>query len=255
MKSVLITGDKGFIGSNLAPLIDRYESWDIADNIFSRDFEAAVKRNDVVIHLAALTNVEDSKKNPKKFYETNLLGTAQVIEYCRKYDKKLIYPSTLHVAFPERSPYAHSKQVAELLVKCFMPFFPITILRLYNVYGANMNNNSGSIINLFLKKKPIEVWGKGEAKRDYINVVDVVNIMKEAISSKWNNKIVDIGSGKGTALKDVATLFSEYRNVPIVYKKAQEIEWPIANTKMLKSLYKKRLVTDLRKDIKDLCLN
>ena len=256
---LLVTGSAGFIGENLLPLLDNHNvtTWDLIEgnDIFEEGFEEFVKMNDIVIHLAALTNVEQSKKTPIPFYLTNTFGTARVAELCLKHKKKLVYPSTLHIYHPWKTPYADSKYWAELFVQRITPFVPTVILRFYNVFGKGMNNNSGSIINLFLKEKPITVWGKGEATRDFIHVRDVVSIVRASLGKEWNGKIVDVGTGKGVSLKEVAETFSEFRKVPVVYENKQEIEWPIANTSVLKRLYKKKLTTNIREDIRELCQN
>jgi UDP-glucose 4-epimerase len=257
---ILVTGGSGFIGNYLRPILKEHEvfSVDIESgvDIFDSLFEKLVKSHDVIIHLAALTNVEDSKINPKPYYMTNVLGTARVTYLCAKYGKKLIYPSTLHVFDPYSSPYADSKLQAEQIVKCVNKFIPVVILRLYNVFGKGMNNNSGSIINLFLTSKEVGVYGDGSVTRDFIHVKDVAAIMKDALKSKWDGACVEVGTGKGTSIKELAILFSYYRQVPLVYfKNKEQLRWPIANTKLLKKLYKEKLKTNIHKDIEELCRN
>ncbi len=261
MKSrVLISGSEGFIAGYLKPFLkyDLVSNVDIVNgnDIFSEYFEEEVKKCNVVIHLAALTNVEDSKKNPKPYFMTNVFGTARVAYLCMKYKKKLIYPSTLHISDPWASPYAESKLMAEQIVRVAAKFTPVVILRLYNVFGKGMNNNSGSIINLFLKSDKIEVYGDGSVTRDFIHVRDVVSIMKQALRPKWNNKCVEVGTGKATSIKELAELFAKYRNKKVKYlKNKPQLKWPIANTKLLHKLYVRELTTNLEEDIKELCQN
>ena len=257
---ILLTGYKGFIGSNLLPLLKKYNVVGVdiinGSDIFNDYFENEVKNCDEVIHLAALTNVEDSKKNPKPYYMTNVLGTARIVYLCMKYHKKMIYPSTLHVFNPDASPYADSKLAAESIVQICRQFTPTVILRLYNVFGRGMNNNSGSIINMFLKSPVIEVYGKGDVKRDFIHVKDVVSIIANSIKSKYDGKVVEVGTGIGTSIKKIAQLFSKYRGVDIKYLlNKKQLKWPIADTKILNQLYKKKIKTDLEKDIHELCLS
>lgn len=258
--NILLTGSSGFLASHLKPLIKRHKviEMDIEHgiDIFDYKFENYFRNSDVVIHLAALTNVEDSKINPKPYYMVNTLGTARVVYLCMKYNKKLIYPSTLHVFNPEASPYANSKTGAETIVRMAMQFIPVVILRLFNVFGKGMNNNSGSIINLFLTSDKIEVYGNGNVTRDFIHVKDVVRIIRDAIKPKWNGNIVQVGTGKRTSTKYLAHLFSKYRGVDIKFSLDKpQVKWPIAKTKLLRKLYGKPLKTNLEKDIKALCQN
>ena len=257
---VLVTGSSGFIGSNLVPLLLKNHAvwdWDIKDgnDIFSEDTERIIKQSDIVIHLAAGTSVSGSFKNPSKHFIVNAIGTARIAYLCQKYNKKLIFPSTGAYHFPELSPYAKSKYWAEEIVKT-IPTSKV-ILRLFNVFGSNMNPNSGSIMYNFLSKKEIVVYGSGEQTRDFIHVKDVCEIIKAAFSSKWNDKIVEVGTGQEYTINYIAELFAHFRKKKLVYHEApkREIKWSIANTQILKSLYKKELTTNLEKDIEALVKN
>src|SRR3989344_4986188 len=152
---ILLTGSSGFMGTHLLPLLKNYDVvlWDKKDgnDIFSEKFEEAVNNCAVVIHLAAMTDVEKSKRDSEPFYMVNVFGTARVAYLCCKYKKKLIYLSTVQILKPHVAPYADSKYHAEQIVKIASKFTPTVILRIYNVFGSGMHNNIGSIINLFLK--------------------------------------------------------------------------------------------------------
>ena len=265
-QNILITGDKGFVGTHLMgnrfglDFEYHYLGWDIKDkkDIFSNRFEEQVRWADAVIHLAAETSVTGSFNNPQDYYRVNVLGTARVVRLCQKYGKKLIFPSTGAYYNRELSPYAESKALAEDIVTKFPR---TTVLRLFNVYGTNMNSSTGSIIYNFaqaaVNDKPITIYGSGDQTRDFISVKDVVEIIKAAISPKWDNKIVDVGTGEAYTINYVAELFEHFRKKPnfeLSYHEApkREIKWSIANTQMLKSLYKKKLKTNLEKDIEEI---
>lgn len=258
---ILITGSGGFIGTNLlAHFGNRYdiETWDLKDgcDIFLDAFEPMVKWADVVIHLAALTSVEQSFKDPGKTHVVNVLGTARVSYLCEKYKKKIIFPSSAAIYHPELSPYARSKQLAEDVVRGISDHTPVTVLRLYNVFGPHMNPNSGSIMYRFLADKEIVIYGDGEQTRDYIHVRDVVRIMEAAIKKKWDGRIVDVGMGDEYSVNYVAGLFSQFRGIPISYKTIRrEIKWSKSNPTILKLLYSRKLTTNLEKDIKELCIH
>lgn len=257
---ILITGGVGFIGKNLLSVLKEHVImiWDIKagtpGDIFDNVFEQAVKESDVVYHLAALTSVDQSFKNPDQVFITNVLGTARVAYLCAKYKKKLIYPSSAAIYHKELSPYSYTKYLAEEIVKGIMDTTPVVILRLFNVFGEGMNKDSGSIMYNFLHDKEIVVYGDGEQTRDYIHVRDVVSIMKDALKDKWNGKIVDVGTGQHYTTNYVAGLFAHYRKLKIEYQEPRrEIKWSIANTDMLFSIYSRDLTTNLQEDIKELC--
>ena len=258
-KNILLTGASGFIGSNLLPKLKDYLviSWDIKDgyNIFDEELAGIIGSVDAVIHLAAETSVSGSFKNPDKHFTNNTMGTARVAYLCQKYKKKLIFPSTGAYHFPELSPYAKSKYLAEEIVKTLTT--PKVILRFFNVYGPNMNPDSGSIMYNFLTKKEIVVFGSGEQTRDFINVDDVCEVIKASLSPRWNNKVVEVGTGQEYTINYVAELFAHYRGKKLYYHQSpkREIRWSIADTNMLKALYRKPLTTDLERDIQELVLN
>lgn len=259
MKTVLITGNKGFIGSNLIPELEgKYYLYTCDkkddDDIFSSTFEYLVEKSDIVIHLAAQVSVNKSFKNPGQTFYTNAIGTARVVELCVKYKKKLIFPSSAAIYHPDLSPYARSKELAEDIVWSVRDLIPVVILRFFNVFGKGMNPDSGSVMYNFLTSKKLIVYGDGEQTRDFIHIRDVVKVIKEAIKPTWNGKVVDVGTGKAYSTNYVAGLFAHFRNKKVHYQPPRrEIKWSTADTTILNILYEKGLTTNLEKDIKALC--
>lgn len=259
---VLVTGSSGFIGSNLVPYLIKkqfkVETFDLEEqvDIFDPRFNKFVENADVVVHLAALTSVNKSFKNPGEFYMTNVIGTAIVARYCVQYKKKLIYPSSAAIYHPELSPYADSKRLAEEIVLSIRDLIPVVVLRFFNVYGEHMNPRSGSVMYHFLNDKELIVYGDGEQTRDFVHVRDICSIIGEAISfKKWNSQIVDIGTGEAYSTNYIAGLFAHHREKKIRYEEPRrEIKWSVADTQMLKKLYRHRLTTNIAEDIKKLCI-
>ena len=255
--NILITGGAGFIGIHLRRVLEKeghnVSTLDIAkeksENILEyHDFDA-----DVIYHLAAITNVNESFKKLDEVFVTNVLGTAKVAYICWKNKIKLIYPSTAAIYHKDLSPYAYSKYLAEEIVKGIMKTTPVVVLRLYNVFGEGMNPNTGSIMYNFLHDDKFVVYGDGEQTRDYIHIRDVISIFKDVLKEKWNGKIVDVGTGETYTTNYVAGLFARFRGLPIEYKPPRrEIRWSIANRQMLDTLYKKKLTTILERDIAEL---
>lgn len=264
--NILITGSSGFIGTNLITRLKRnlkdrifndIRGYDLKFglDIFDDELESEIKYADIIYHLAALTSVEQSFKNKQDYYRTNVLGTTRIAELCLRFKKKLIYPSSAAVYYPDLSPYADSKFVAEHILSKFFGAFPLVILRLFNVFGPGMNKDTGSIMYNFSTSPEIVIYGDGEQTRDYIHVSDVVDIMVDAQKKKWNGKIVEVGNGVAWSTNYIGALFAFYRNLQITYKTPRrEIKWSKADTFMLKELYKKPLNTDMDGLIKQLCI-
>ena len=257
--NILITGSFGFIGTHLRKELGNEYSidcWDIkhGKDIFDGAFEASVEKTDIVYHLAAETSVDKSFTEKDKVFMTNVLGTARVAYLCAKYKKKLIYPSSGAIHHKELSPYAYAKWLGEEIVKGIMDTTPVVILRLFNVFGPGMSKESGSIMYNFLHDAELTIYGDGEQKRDFIHVTDVVRIMKAALQRKWDGYLVEVGTGQSHTINYVAGLFAHFQEKNIVYKPPKrEIKWSIADTWKLKRIYKRKLMTNLEKNIKDLC--
>jgi len=256
---ILVTGSEGFVGSNLLPLLEEkghsFYTWDLKDkkDIFDRKIEAVVSWSDVVIHLAALTNVNHSFEDPEEVFRVNVLGTARMVELCKRFGIKLIYPSSAAVYHPELSPYAESKYLAEQIVR---KFDIATVLRFFNIYGPGMNKDSGSLMYEFVQglyTGELVVFGDGEQTRDFISIQDICQIILKAIDQEWDGKVIDCGTGQAYSINYIAGLFKHYGDLKIKYvKPRREIKWSTADTQMLKTLYKKKLKTNLETDIKGL---
>jgi dTDP-glucose 4,6-dehydratase len=175
---VLVTGGAGFIGSNFVRhLIKKHPDWEIVvldaltyagrkenlkdvwDKITfvhgdigkKEDVEKAAKDVDVIVNFAAETHVDRSIVEAGSFVLTDVYGTYNLLEACRKFDvKKFVHISTdevyghiLEGSFKEedrlnpRNPYAASKAGADLLCKAYFETYglPVVITRSTNNYG------------------------------------------------------------------------------------------------------------------------
>ena len=197
---VLITGGSGFIGSNLynalwmlddpEPLVPTQEELDITNPRQVDDYFRE-HQPDVVVHLAAQSNVVDSIDDPVTDAKINIGGTINLVHASERAwtnVKKFIYASSVsiygeglnhmenEVPYP-MSPYSISKLTGEYYVR--RTGITFTILRFSNVYGSGADR----VINKFIgmAQEDIEpiMYGKDDRSlRDYIYVDDVVNAIK-----------------------------------------------------------------------------
>jgi dTDP-glucose 4,6-dehydratase len=226
-KKVLITGGAGFIGSHVVRLfVTKYPDYAIynldaltyAGNLENiKDLERYGNYNfikadikdadalkhlflehefDTVIHLAAESHVDRSITNPNDFIETNVLGTANLLNaflevHKDAYEGKLFYHvSTDEVygslgktglftettAYDPQSPYASSKAASDHIVRAYGNTYglPFMISNCSNNYGANQFPEK--LIPLFInnikQSKSLPVYGDGNYTRDWLYVED-----------------------------------------------------------------------------------
>jgi UDP-glucose 4-epimerase len=174
------------------------------------------KNVDHVFHLAALADIVPSIENPDKYYQSNVNGTFNVLEACRKYQvKKIIYsassscygipdeyPTKETAAIRPQYPYALTKNLGEQLIMhwCQIYNLPAVCLRFFNVYGPRSRTSGtyGAVFGVFLAqklaKKPYTVVGDGTQTRDFTFVSDVVEAVISASDSYVSGEIINIGS-------------------------------------------------------------
>lgn len=170
---------------------------------------------DYVVHLAAKVGVRGSIKEPIEYAKVNAGGTLNLLEVIKKYKvKNFIFTSSSSVyganknlplsesdpANKQLSPYAVSKKTAELYCGMYSRLYkiPITILRLFTVYGPRQRPDLA--ISKFARNikegKAIDIYGDGNAARDFVYVDDVINAILKAIINPFSFEIFNIGNSQ-----------------------------------------------------------
>ena len=254
---ILITGGAGFIGRAVVKnLILKNEKIVVIDNLSNgkkenlREFQNnpnflgfiikdIVKKKIIdnlflkykfenCIHLAAQINVQLSLDFPEKAFESNVLGTYNILEAARKYNTKLILIGTCMVydlasvnsAINEThktkptSPYAGSKLAAEELALAYHFGFnlPVVILRPFNTYGPFQKTNmEGGVVSIFVSRKlnneKLIIFGDGNQTRDLLYVDDCAEFISKAFENEnCIGEIINAGSGKDISINDLAKL-------------------------------------------------
>jgi UDP-glucose 4-epimerase len=159
------------------------------------ELEASLAGSDVVLHLAAVSGVDDCASNPELTYEVNVTGTNNVAWFCRKTGAGLVFPFSMAVlgdpeSFPitvddDRDPfnwYGRTKLLGERAIEAFAAdAFPAHMLLKSNLYGEHeldgQRVSKGTVINFFVNRafdgEPLTVYEPGTQARNYIHVDDV----------------------------------------------------------------------------------
>lgn len=225
MKTVLVTGSKGFIGKALVKKLQAIgfntvgfnsEDGDIEDTDLSNKFSDS--NIDYIFHLASKTFVPDSWENPMEFYRNIVIGTGQVLELARKKNIPMTFVSSYLYGVPEElpikedskikpnNPYAHAKFLAEEACRFYSEFYKvkISIARPFNVYGKDQND-------IFLIPSLLKQAKCSEKicvktlfpKRDYLYIEDLIEGLIKTMESKNNFSVYNFGSGKELSVLEV----------------------------------------------------
>ena len=244
MKRVIITGSKGFIGRHLIKklrslvldlsIIDIEDGFDITDASSLNDLPSF----DVMVHLAAKSFVPNSYENPKEFYETNVMGTLNMLELCRKNKAKFIYTSSYIYGTPDYlpidenhpirafNPYSQTKIIGEDLCHAYFRDFnvPSLIFRPFNVYGKGQGDNF--LIQTILNQAESGVIKLKDPrpKRDFIYIEDLVEAYAIAIMNDTEGiNICNLGSGKSISIQELTNIISENYNTALSVEFSNEL--------------------------------
>ena len=246
--NVLVTGGSGFIGSNLCDfLVKKSHKVTVVDNLSTGKisnlvgiinqidfFEAGIedfnfnkcKALDAVIHLAAQPSVPLSLSSFKDSSISNLLGTIQVVNYCKQKKIPLVYASSSAIygnldkgddastKVDLLSPYAADKYAMEVYASVANKAYGLSSigLRFFNVYGPRSRTSGtyGAVFGVFLAqklaKKPYTVVGDGTQTRDFTFVKDVVDAIIAAAESDVSGEAINIGSDNTYSVNQLVEL-------------------------------------------------
>lgn len=247
--NVLVTGDKGYIGTHLCYLLKskgyKIISFDFKNDVDVVDSEDLLNvfkshKIDAVVHLAALISVPESEIYYDIYYRNNSVGTYELLLAMSDNNcNKLIFASTAAVydfnnvdgSLTEDQPvnsasiYGHTKYLAEQFIEKMCPKFDCdyTIFRFFNVAGtcdevARPDRHPHlipAIIKRHLDDKPVNVYGTnyptkdGTCIRDYVHVMDICNAIWLALEKGECNEIINLGTNTGYSVKEVIYKFDQ----------------------------------------------
>lgn len=253
----LVTGGAGFIGSHLVDALVAEGAEVLVLDDLSRGREGLVNPGaslvradlagpeageavlrfapEVVFHLAAQASVPVSLADPAADARTNILGTLNLLEACRRAGtRKVVYASSAAVYGDPRylpvdekhplsplSPYGVSKYTVELYLGVYHAVHGLdwTALRYANVYGPRQDAlGEGGVVAVFVERlrrgEPLDVFGDGEQTRDFIFVGDVVRA-NLAAARAGSGQALNVGTGRATGVNTLVAQLSALAGRPL----------------------------------------
>jgi nucleoside-diphosphate-sugar epimerase len=252
---VAVTGAAGYIGSRVLWQLRRdHPDWDLVglDNFYlgqvrevegvavdhvdirNRErLEMALTGSDVVLHLAAISGVDDCETKPDLAYEVNVQGTNNVAWFCEKTQTPLAFPFSMAVigdpeSFPisvemERDPlnwYGETKVHGEQVIQTMaQDSFPAHLFMISNLYGAHTIDgqevSKNTVINFFVNRalagETLTVYEPGTQSRNFIHVKDVANAFCLSAESlikkeKTGAQKFELATGEDPSVMEVAEM-------------------------------------------------
>lgn len=299
---LLITGGAGFIGSHTVSAIERI-SPDVEITVFdnfstgsvknlddtkatviegdlndSRSLRKAVDGSDTVIHLAAIGSVPRSIENPAATFESNVVGTFNLLESCRLSGvSNIIFSSSSSVyganqKLPKTeldwtspvSPYGASKLACEGLIAGYSHAYDIRTIcfRFFNVFGPRQlwNHPYAAVIPKLiyanLSGGPFSLHGDGLQSRDFTYVSDVAEILAMSVEKRIDgHNLINLAFGKPVTVRQVIEIVEETtgRKTEITHSPARagDIQKSLSDPTVLAGFAPHLVPRELKDGIKD----
>ena len=256
---ILITGGAGFIGSNLTKyLLNQGHEIIVVDNFFSgkkdnikeflnnpkfklivHDIRKPLKISNIdqIYHLASLASPDHYLFDPIATFETNIIGTKNILDLAVKNRAKILFTSTSEIygdplirpqkenyfgnvdPIGRRSCYDEGKRAAETL---FMDYhrqyrLNIRIVRLFNVYGPKMALNDGRVISNFivqaLNNERLTIYGDGSHTRSFIYIDDLLPALVKIMEQDEDIGPVNLGNPEEKSIIDLANTIQKLMHI------------------------------------------
>ena len=251
--NILVTGSKGFIGSNLIAALKEKKDLNLFyfdRNSSENDLDSFVKNADFVFHLAAAVGVFNIVKNPLASLLTNIRGTENVLEAASASKTPVfltssseVYGKNLSDSLKEsddrilgspltlRWSYSEAKAIDESLAYAYHVERQLDtrIVRFFNTVGPRQLGAYGMVVPRFVKaaltNEPITIYGDGNQTRCFAHVYDVVDaVIATAFAQNTIGKVINIGNNFEISINNLARKIIEETNSKseVVYVQYEE---------------------------------
>lgn len=202
---------------------------------------------DLVYHLAASINVQDSIDDPRTTFNNDVVGTFNMLEECKQAGTKVVFMSTCMVydrsiddsgineGHPVKpaSPYAASKLAGEALTLSYYFAYglPTVVVRPFNTYGPfQKSSGEGGVVAIFIQRDlaggELNIYGEGTQTRDLLFVEDCARFVIQAgMDGRADGLILNAGLGRDITVNDLAALICSdplrIKHVPHIHPQSE----------------------------------
>lgn len=275
---ILLTGHTGFIGTSI---VQRF-SYDYAFvtkspishqrvNVLDKKDIESLEGVDSIIHLAAKTSISESICNSYDVYNTNFIGTLNVLDYAVRNGVKniinlstYIYGNPIYLPIDEvhpvnpHSPYNKSKLIAEQLCENYSKDNSINIvtLRPFYVYGPTQKRSFIKIgIQKAYENEIIRLSNRGTS-RDFLYINDFLDLInKILVDFPKGYNVYNVGYGESYSLEDILRIIEDISGKKVNTKydsdmRPNDVSKMVANIEKVKNRFGWQPNTDIRKGMK-----
>ena len=183
---------------------------------------------DLVYHLAASINVQDSIDDPRTTFDNDVTGTFNILEECRRQNIKMVFMSTCMVyersmdetgiteehPVKPASPYAASKLAGEALTLSYYYAYglPTVVVRPFNTYGPfQKSSGEGGVVAIFIQRelagKELNIYGDGTQTRDLLYAEDCADfVIRAGMDKRANGQVLNAGLGRDISVNELAQM-------------------------------------------------
>jgi UDP-glucose 4-epimerase len=216
----------------------------------SQDVLAACRDVDIAVDLVHTTVPGSSMKDPGYDIESNVVAHARWLSRIGETSiSKIIYissggtvygiPQTIPIDENHQTDPISSYGITKLAVEKYVAMYAkmncinYCICRPSNVYGEGQQLNVGQgVIGVFLDRAlrglPVEIWGDGEIRRDYLYILDLISALQALVAYEGNERVFNISSGRGVSLNEIHSAIQKvlHKAIPVQKQPKRDFDVP-----------------------------
>lgn len=205
---ILLTGHTGFLGQAVDEKLKAVDTLEIS-RLTASDFEdfnhkvsrlsSRMSRVDMILHIGAVSNPQEQTT---RLWQMNVAATNRLAEVFLSEQTRVLFLSSYSVYNPD-TDYGYSKKCAERILKSYVAWQNLCILRPVSIIGGNQSHKETPSIVDKLKNGDLE-YLFSNWYRDFIHLDDVVGFIVKQVIADWDAGTFDLGTGEAMPCSELA---------------------------------------------------